>query len=276
MYSLDVEPEWDLHAWRDAARRALRAGVAPEHITWNAGTQNELNFVSDLDALSMQREIPRVPKEFLQLAGTVLCHRDAHRHGLLYRLLWRIVEGERSLLQHVTDSDVHRARELEKSVRRENHKMKAFVRFREVDGEPNSFVAWFEPEHFIVDRVAPFFARRFAGMRWVIITPYRSAAWDGNQLSFGAGGLRSDAPAEDCGEALWRTYYANIFNPARLNPRMMQQEMPQKYWKLLPEAHLLPELIRNAGKRVQEMADREATEPKRRIPAKNAKKPDET
>jgi uracil-DNA glycosylase len=102
-------------------------------------------------------------------------------------------------------------------------------------------------------------------MRWAILTPYRSVAWDGAALAFGPGVQRSDAPAEDAREDLWRTYYANIFNPARLNPRMMRQEMPQKYWKHLPEAQLLPSLIQGAGQRVRDMAEREAQAPKRKI-----------
>src|SRR5690606_7994687 len=58
------------------------------------------------------------------------------------------------------------------------------------------------------------------------------------------------------------------FNPARLNPRMMRQEMPVKYWKHLPEAQLLPGLVREAGVRVREMAEREAQAPRRKIPAR--------
>jgi len=146
--------------------------------------------------------------------------------------------------------------------------MKAFVRFRAIPGADDAFAAWFEPGHLIVDRVAPFFVRRFTGMRWSIVTPDRSACWDGEALWLGPGGQRDDVPAEDAGEALWRTYYANIFNPARLNLRMMRQEMPQKYWHLLPEAHDLPVLLRTAGERVQAMAEREAQPVRRRIPGR--------
>ena len=161
---------------------------------------------------------------------------------------------------------MHRALELAKSVRRDSHKMKAFVRFRAVPGEDNAFVAWFEPDHFIVDRVAPFFMRRFAGMRWAILTPYRSAMWDGESLTFGDGRTRADAPSDDAQESLWRTYYASIFNPARLNPDMMRQEMAQKYWKLLPEAQLLPTLIRDANQRTHAMRERAPEPTRRRIP----------
>jgi len=181
-----------------------------------------------------------------------------------------MASGEPRLLERASDPDVQRAQALEKAVRRECHKMKAFVRFREVPGRADHYIAWFEPAHRILDRVAPFFQRRFAGMRWAILTPYRSVAWDGEVLRFGRGATRADAPAGDAQEALWRTYYANIFNPARLNPAMMRSEMPQKYWKHLPEAALLPTLLREAGPRVQAMAERAPEPPRRRIPAPSA------
>ena len=202
-----------------------------------------------------------MPAAFIGLANRVLAHRDPHRHALLYRLLWRLTHGEKALLANPLDEDVYRARVLEKTIGRDLHKMKAFVRFREVPGSKDSFVAWFEPEHQILDLVAPFFVRRFAGMQWAILTPYRSAAWDGEALLMGDGALQSDAPGEDASESLWQTYYNNIFNPARLNPRMMRQEMPQKYWKNLPEAQQLPGLIRDAGARVRDMAERAAQAP---------------
>ncbi|WP_017911577.1 TIGR03915 family putative DNA repair protein, partial [Xanthomonas sp. SHU 166] len=262
MFQAEVVPPWSLEAWRAVARAAWCAQVAPETLAWDGDAQGGLLAGTDVATLPAQVPPPRVSAEFLALAGAVLCHRDPQRHALLYRLLWRIAGGERALLQRVTDADVHRTQQWAQAVRRDSHKMKAFVRFREVPGEQEAYIAWFEPEHHIVDRVAPFFARRFAGMRWAILTPYRSVRWDGEALQFGAGAQRADAPADDAQDTLWRTYYANIFNPARLNPTMMRQEMPQKYWKHLPEAQLLPTLIRDAGQRVREMAER-APEPVR-------------
>ena len=260
-----VEPGWDLDAWRALARTGLCAGIAPEDIDWDGDAQATLLPAPDLSDAPATRPPPQVPAALFELAGAVLCHRDTQRHALLYRLAWRIAQGEKPLLARVTDPDVRRAQELAKAVGRDTHKMKAFVRFREVPGETDAFIAWFEPTHHIVDRVAPFFARRFAGMRWAILTPYRSVAWDGTALAFGPGATRDDAPPDDAREDLWRTYYAHIFNPARLNPRMMRQEMPQKYWKHLPETRLLPDLIRTAGTRVRAMEEREAQPPRRRI-----------
>ncbi|QNN71708.1 UdgX family uracil-DNA binding protein [Thermomonas carbonis] len=267
MWSAAVEPAWSIDAFREAARAALRAEVAPEYLDWEAGSQQALLALPDVREAPALRASPRVPSGFLGIAETVLCHRDSQRHGLLYRLLWRVAHDEPHVLGTPTDADTRRAMQLAQEVRRDAHKMKAFVRFREVPGEHDNFIAWFEPGHHILQRVAPFFARRFAGMRWAILTPEGSALWDGESLSFGPGGAPDNAPAFDAGDDLWRTYYSNIFNPARLNPRMMRQEMPLRYWKHLPEAHLLPSLINGAGVRVRKMAEREHAAPRRRIPA---------
>lgn len=263
-----VDPGWSLPRWRALARHGWRAEIEPEAIDWESGGQSGVLPAPPLERAEARRDGLSVPPGFLDTAARVLCHRDPGRHALLYRVVWRIGQGERGLLERATDRDVHRLARMEKDVRRAVHKMKAFVRFRAVPGQDDTYCAWFEPEHLIVDRVAPFFMRRFAGMRWSILTPDRSAVWDGQALWLGPGGGRGQVPAEDAGEDLWRTYYAGIFNPARLNTRMMRQEMPQKYWHLLPEARLLPGLVRDAGRRVQAMAERAPAPPRRRIPGR--------
>ena len=60
-----------------------------------------------------------------------------------------------------------------RAVRRDIHKMRAFLRFREAVDEDGGrrFVAWFEPDHHILRANAGFFVRRFAAMRWSILTP---------------------------------------------------------------------------------------------------------
>ncbi len=257
----------DFDEWRQRARELLRAGVAPERVSWRCDADDDLFATTDVASLPTVAAGTTVPRDFLSLAERVLAHRDARRHALLYRLLWRLTHGEPQLLRIVTDDDVMRARAWEKSVRRDLHKMKAFVRFREVryDDRASVFVAWFEPEHFIVERVAPFFVRRFAGMHWSILTPDRAAHWDGESLRFDAGASREQAPDGDALEALWRQYYTSIFNPARLKVKAMKSEMPMKYWKNLPEASLIPQLIREAQPRAQAMVQAAPTTPRKRM-----------
>lgn len=262
MRSIKLASPRDFAGWRVAARALIEQRVAPENVSWSIATQSASLFD---DEPHLPTSDPRftVPKQFVQLASAASLHTDKDRFALLYRLLWRLREEPR-LLDVSMDVDVHRIRMLAKAVQRDMHKMKAFVRFRRApENSSVSFIAWFEPTYHIVEVTAPFFARRFANDPWAILTPDCSAFWNTQALTFGPGAHRSDAPADDAAEDLWRQYYTSIFNPARLKVKAMQAEMPQKYWHNLPESSLIPKLIASAQQRTQGMLDQAPTiEPK--------------
>ena len=262
----------DFAAWRGQARRFLAAGLPPALVSWRVAGEAPGLFASaappETAAVSAS-----VPRSFLEAAETAIRHRDPQRFALLYRLLWRLAHDEPGLMQVATDPDVLRLHAMAKSVRRDAHKMHAFVRFRCVgmadapdedcgaDPAGAHYVAWFEPEHHILEAEAGFFIRRFAGLRWSILTPEASAHWDGVTLRMGPGGTRREAPAEDAHEALWRAYYRSVFNPARLKPAAMRAEMPVKYWRNLPEAREIRGLIADAPRRTAEMLARGVSAP---------------
>lgn len=272
----------DLDAFRREARRLLADGVPPDHVEWSDGTQDsggaELFGDAPAGGLGLFSDEPAappapagaarqpVPASFLALCADVILHRDPGRLALMYRLLWRLAH-EPSLRHDPLDADMLRAGLMAKAVRRDIHKMRAFVRFTRVEGEQGErHVAWFEPDHRIVEANAPFFSRRFAQMQWAILTPERCVAWDGQALTFRDGADRRERPPPDAGEQLWLTYYENIFNPARLKLAMMRREMPVRYWHNLPEAALIQPLADAAQARSQSMIDAPAT-PARRIRA---------
>ena len=252
----------DFPAWQKAARAALQRDLPPQEIVWQELGHDapalDLLDESDLPEANSSDRF-RVPKKFFELARLLALHSDERRWALLYRLLWRITHGEPKLLEISIDPDVARAFDWHKSVRHDIHKMRAFVRFREIkrDGDP-WFVAWFEPQHRIVEHNATFFVNRFASMSWSILTPDRCAHWDQRELTFTDGVDKSQAPSEDEMEKLWLTYYGNIFNPARVKVHAMQAEMPKKYWRNLPETALIPTLLQEAPGRVDEMMKKSA------------------
>ena len=326
MKHVHLEP--DFEAWRHAAREALRAGFLPAEIDLaDASLPTPLSLALESDQLphGTPYASPHTSREFLESAKLAAVHRDPERWNLLYRLLYRL-QSERNLLKIETDNDVAQLVRLEAQVRRDLHKMHAFVRFRKVlePGDPTErplvvdepvlvalerepveahhlvletptpfgpikseieaceppestpdgavsgldpdcehFIAWYQPDHRILPLAAPFFAERFAIMRWTILTPDASVAWDpvAKELNFGPGVPRETAPAEDQLEDLWRTYYASIFNPARVNPGTMRSEMPVRYWKNLPEVQLLPALITQSKTRVAHMVTRQQSQP---------------
>ncbi|MBD0272006.1 MAG: TIGR03915 family putative DNA repair protein, partial [Acetobacteraceae bacterium] len=254
----------DFPGWRAQARRLLAAGVPPEGVEWRVAGEAPGLFAGGgvPDRVTPGPTAATVPRAFVDLSETAIRHRDPERFALLYRALWRLTHGEPALMRVSTDPDVARLEAMAKAVRRDAHKMHAFVRFRRIETEDGPrFVSWFEPEHHILEAEAGFFVRRFAAMRWSILTPTASAHWDGGALAIGPGARRSDAPAEDAHEDLWRAYYASIFNPARLKPDAMRAEMPVKYWRNLPEARLIPSLIAEAPRRAAEMVERGASAP---------------
>ncbi len=244
-----AEPD-DFEGWRDAARALALAKVPPEGVVWEAG-ESSLDLFGDEAVLDAPVDAAfSVPRAFVSLARDAICHSDPERFALLYAMLVRLRDQPR-LIDDQADPLLRRIEELAKAVRRDVHKMRAFLRFRELaedDGQPR-FVAWFEPEHHIVRVNAGFFVRRFATMRWSILTPELSIHWDGATLTEAPGAQREDAPQGDPLEETWKTYYASIFNPARVKIGAMMKEMPKKYWKNMPETALVPSLIAGAQAR---------------------------
>ena len=262
MHNIALDRPFELAAFRDAARGLVAAGIPPAEVIWHEGGAAGLFAAPDLPG---GHAFP-VPAGFVRLAEDVICHRNPGRLALLYHLLWRIVHGERALLRVAADPLVHQLGRMQKAVAREIHKMHAFVRFRRLGEDGGErFVAWFEPEHHILHRAAPFFVDRFSAMTWSILTPLGSLHWDGKMLAEGAAVAREAAPRNDDLEDWWRAYYRATFNPARANPDLMRAEMPKRYWKNLPEAALIPSLLAEAGGRSTAMLEAPPSLPRRRM-----------
>ena len=255
MRQVTLAHEVDWETWRTNARTLALDNIPPEQTLWSVGQPDDL--FADAPA-PPSAEAPKgtftVPRALVTLAETAIQHSDPERFALLYGLVWRAHAGEKHILELTSDPDVQRVNRLAQSVRRDTHKMHAFVRFREVpEPEGTRHVAWFEPEHYIVETNAAFFIRRFATMTWSILTPYRSIHWNGEAIHFDRGATRADIPDDDALADYWRTYYRSIFNPARLKIGAMTSEMPKKYWRNLPEAAEIPDLIRTAAARTETM-----------------------
>ncbi|MES2988848.1 MAG: UdgX family uracil-DNA binding protein [Pseudomonadota bacterium] len=251
MRVVTLATEDDFEGWRDAARALAGARVPPSEVVWQVGDQPADLFGDEAVLESAAPRPFKVPRAFLDLAQTVILHSDRQRFALLYLLLAGLIEQPKRIDDHA-DPLVRRLEEMAKAVRRDIHKMRAFVRFREVEDDGPRYVAWFEPEHHIVRANARFFMDRFANMRWSILTPELSIHWNGEALQEGPPATKSQAPEGDPIEDVWKTYYASTFNPARLKTGAMLKEMPRKYWKNMPETALVKELV--AGARQRETA----------------------
>ena len=246
--------EDDFDGWRMAARALSAARVPADQVVWQVGEQPG-DLFGDEAVPEAAAGAFSVPRPFIELAQSVVAHRNPERFALLYRMLVRLREQPGAMADRA-DPLLRRLEEMAKGVRRDMHKMRAFVRFREVETDAATrFVAWFEPEHHIVRLNAGFFVRRFASMQWSILTPELCVHWDGKSLIESPGATKADAPDGDPVEEMWRSYYSFIFNPARLKIGAMLKEMPRKYWKNMPETALVPQLIAGAQAREAKMIE---------------------
>ncbi|SAL61982.1 UdgX family uracil-DNA binding protein [Caballeronia humi] len=248
MTTLAIED--DFASWRAAALNALAQGLEPEAIEWRTSQTHTSLFDAAPAPIDTNAPAIRVSKELASLLKEAARFRDDQRWSFLYRVLWRWTHGDRAVAS-AADEDGARLHRMAKAVRRAQHDMIAYVRFRKRDpllGSPE-YVAWYEPDHDVLEWGAEHFAQRMGRSTWMITTPTGAAMFNGETLrleraaAFAADHV-SDTP--DAAEALWLTYYKSTFNPARLNEDALELHMPVRFWKGLPEGALIPHMISDA------------------------------
>ncbi len=242
--------------WREAARELLAFDIAPHAVKWLAQDGGGDLFSgapaapAAFDAIDLAHPQPvlHLPRRLMDMLQSAACCRVPDRWAFLYRVVWRWQHGEQEVLS-AADQDGGRLHAMVKAVHREEHDMHAYIRFRErpeAAGAPR-FVAWFEPAHDVLPQVAQHFVSRMGRISWMIATPDASVLWDGATLHNTGPLMDSAADLEDAGEALWLTYYRSIFNPARLNEKLLQSHIPSRFWKHLPEGAAVPEMVSRAA-----------------------------
>ena len=156
MHRITLDGETDFDGWRRAARALVLNDITPAEVTWMVGGDD----ATTMPLPGASSDTFSVAAKFVERAQAAILHRDVNRFALLYRLLWRL-RSHHDLLNAADDPDVAQLTAMTTAVHRDQQRMQACVRFREVGREHKShFVAWFEPEHHIVAATAPFFASR--------------------------------------------------------------------------------------------------------------------
>ena len=112
MKTVVIPPTFE--GWRDAARRLIADDVSPVDVDW----REEMPGAASMSAPGLFDVVPaapsafRVPRAFLQLAGSAASHPDPTRWKILYAVLYRLAHGEPELLASSEDADVNTLRRL--------------------------------------------------------------------------------------------------------------------------------------------------------------------
>lgn len=137
---------------------------------------------------------------------------------------------------------------MDKSVNREKHRMKAFIRFQETgDG---IFYAPIEPDYNVLPLISSFFKNRYADQKWIIYDLKRKYGlfYDLEkveeiifdyvpEVKKSNVHLPSDVlnDKEELYALLWNDYFKSTNIPARKNMKLHIQHVPKRYWKYLTE-----------------------------------------
>jgi len=140
---------------------------------------------------------------------------------------------------------VLKLREIEKKMRRERHRMTAFVRFKH--GRDSLYYSIIEPDFDVIPLIIDHFEGRYADQKWLIYDAKRKYGiyYDLNQTVFmyptpgnqssGTVDISLFEPEEELYQQLWKTYFKSTNISERKNLKLHLQHVPRRYWKYLVE-----------------------------------------
>ncbi len=133
-----------------------------------------------------------------------------------------------------------------KKVRREKHRMEAFVRFQLTKDQ--LYYAICQPDYNVLPLIRKHFKDRYADQRWLIYDARRKYGiyYDLEKvepvlLSFSGEANNGENIAaiydenEELYRQLWQQYFSSVNIAARKNTILHIQHMPRRYWRYLPE-----------------------------------------
>lgn len=141
---------------------------------------------------------------------------------------------------------VLRVSEIVQMMRRERHRMEAFVRFQKL--KDDTFYAGIQPDFNVLPMLIKHFRNRYADQKWIIYDLKRGyglyydlhdtqfISLDFSAIAKSSGNIVA-AYGEDEGiyQHLWKNYFNSVNIPARKNTKLHLRHIPKRYWKHLTE-----------------------------------------
>jgi probable DNA metabolism protein len=170
---------------------------------------------------------------------------------LVYQVIAAIVKkGNASILENFANQSILKAKQIEKMMHREVHRMHAFVRFQK--SREGLFYAAIDPDFNVLPLIGDHFERRYADQPWLIFDTRRHYGlhYDSEKTSFVdldnpifslTASAFNDETFQDDREkefqALWKKYFNAVNIRERNNRKLHLRHMPRRYWKYLIEKY---------------------------------------
>lgn len=140
---------------------------------------------------------------------------------------------------------VQRLSEVVKMMRREKHRMEAFIRFQKL--QDDTYYAVIEPDFNVMPLLIKHFKNRYADQRWMIYDIKRKYGiyydlHDVEFISMEFSDVKSAADVkasfnedEEVYQHLWKNYFKSVNIASRKNTKLHVRHIPKRYWKHLTE-----------------------------------------
>ncbi|WP_157523678.1 TIGR03915 family putative DNA repair protein [Mucilaginibacter ginkgonis] len=178
-----------------------------------------------------------------RLYAAHLAEMDGEDDNLLGYIRY-VFDSSQNVEEDYGNKYVMRVSEIVRSVRRERHRMEAFIRFKEL--KDNTYYATIEPDFNVLPLLVKHFRDRYADQKWIIYDIRRSYGvyYDIHDTQY----ISLDFATLDPGNAiaafnenevlyqdLWKNYFNSVNIPARKNTKLHLRHVPKRYWRHLTE-----------------------------------------
>ncbi len=225
--------------------KKMTVKIIPEELYQSSGIFEKTEFVTT-DLAKAGRVLSGIEKKCtretcLKLFRCFLSEVDDKEY-LITEYIKGIFNSKISIEENYTLSYVLRMEHINKQMRREIHRMHAFVRFQKTEDE--IYFSGIEPDFNVLPLITDHFERRYADQKWLIYDLKRKYGYfyDLNSVAQvemeindePSAGLIFNSDSEYY-STLWQHYFAATNIPERKNLKHHLRHVPKRYWKYLPE-----------------------------------------
>ena len=222
------------------------------------GTFQNSFFAEPIEIITNPEKSDRVLKKLEKQLGKsgiqqmlyTFLSEDASREMILLQVIIYAVENpSKDILKDYANPFVMQLSKLVKSVNRERHRMKAFIRFELL--KDGIYLAEIFPDFDVLTLIITHFKNRYQDQKWLIYDSKRGYGvyYDLNVLEIITlddtsvfGGSQKDDMLHDIEinyQKLWIEYFDHTNIKERKNDKLHVQHVPKRYWKYLTEKKVL-------------------------------------
>ena len=165
---------------------------------------------------------------------------DDRKELVIYYFIKNAHKYNNEIYRHRNLNCVNEAIRISNMVSHEAHKLKGFLRFKEMKN--NFYYGQLSPTNNVIEILANHFKKRLSSEKWIIKDVNRCiyAVYDLNKVIYLTDediiniNLELSNKEEDF-EELWKTFFKTISIKERKNLKVQRNFMPKKYWNYLIE-----------------------------------------